>query len=170
MPCRSDYMDPTPGEHKATNAVNKDLKTLADQITFSSDVLREYILSGQGKILKHVNIPYRKAFDILAKKAKDLYVAADHGLIKHVDDLSQNYNWLNTQVIELDEGNALPSQVKDAMLAEVEKQQVEHRKADIARLVKVFAARQDYAALRVCIDADVTKPLDPQLGFSPDDF
>lgn len=167
MPCRSDYMDPTPTEHAATNKVNKDAKDLADRVTYSSDVLRDWILEGShAEILSHVNLPYREQLVDLLNRAEKLYymVPADKGLLAHCKELVDNYYWLEEKAKQ--DGQTLTFNDTE----KVWQQQVTHRKADIARLLVVMAKRQDHAALRRLLDADPTKPLEPQLGFSPDAF
>lgn len=165
MPCRSDYMEPTATEHAATNKWNKAMKALADDITFSSDVLREFILSGEAvpATFQHVNRQYTDRVANFSQQFSKLYVKGDSGLLEHARELAANYDWLNAQLIT---GKHQPKEVTK----KVEKQQIAHRKADLKRLMASLGAKGDAARLRKVLDADPTKPLDDQLGFSPDAF
>jgi hypothetical protein len=92
-------------------------------------------------------------------------------LRKDLDKLTADNDRLRETVVEL--VNRFP-EVEDFVGAEVfaliEKDQIEHRKADLARLQRVFTANKDATRLGIVMLADPTKALDPQLGFSPDDF
>jgi len=169
MPCRSDYMDPTPSEHQATNAVNTAAKGLADRLTYSADVLREFFLSGKktGVPLDHVNLAYSNEWDHLRKRAGKLYymVPADAGLLAHVEDLLAQYIEANQALVDNVSGPARAS-----IRAKLKRQQIAHRKADLARLMRTFADKGDTVRLRKVLDADPNKPLDDQLGFSADAF
>ncbi len=49
--------------------------------------------------------------------------------------------------------------------------QEKHRKADLDRLIKTLSknpTEKNKQRLRLVLDADVSKPLEPQLGFDPD--
>ena len=170
MPCRSDYMEPTEREKNRGNKIVTDLNTLADELTYANDVLREYLL-GETKVrpLGHVNLTDR--FSSTLKRLKDqrggLYAPAIPrslpGLFSHVKELLAEYQVLNafvtrTRVIHVTDMDT------------IRERQNEHREADLSRLMKTFAASGDRLRLRAVLDADSTKPLEPQLGFSPDDF
>lgn len=58
----------------------------------------------------------------------------------------------------------------DHQRTQVQKKQVSHREEDLRRLMKTFGVMGDRAKLQVVIVADPNLPLDPQLGFSPDDY
>lgn len=112
MPCRSDYMEPTPAETTAAhNAAMDSIRIELDRLTRENDELREMILrlNGGG---------------------------------------------------QLTEGEAM----------RVGLEQVDHRKADLARLEKTFIQAQDIARLEKVWNADPAFPLAPQLGFNPDDY
>ncbi len=164
MACRSDYMEPTPTERMETNKVNSELKTLADELTHSCDVLREYLLgSNDVPVFKHVNRNYSARVLNLVDKSGGLYVKANAGLLDHVTELNTNYIYVNALLVS---GVDITPEIVEVL----NKQQIEHREADLKRLMKVFADNLDRVRLRKVLDADATKPLAPQLGFDPDEF
>lgn len=171
MPCRSDYMEPSPKEKQVANEGNVAFRALADRATYANDVLREYLIHsfqpGDGyptNFLKFVNLDLHSEWEALRKKFhKNLYVKVDEGLVDHAKGLVEAYHWLNDIVVS---GEPLTNPEKAKILGDQE----EHREADLARLMKVFAASGDRKRLRAVLDADATRPLDPQLGFSPDAF
>lgn len=167
VPCRSDYMEPTPGEHKETQKVRQELEALGDRATYSSDVLREYLLgnSSEREILPHVNKSYEwdEEFEKLSARADKLYVKVPLATGLQVKKLVDEY-------VELDElANRMEPPTKKQLTA-INKKQVAHRKADVARLLKSLGAAGDVERLRKVLDVDTSKPLVPQLGFSPDEF
>lgn len=165
MPCNSDHMAPTQQEIKASNGVASQLKHLADELTHSCDVLREYILGNADhtQVMKHVNRQAGRAFEVLEKKSQGLYVRVDNGLLEHVESLVDEYTWLNAFATR-------EAKVKPSDFDRISKDQYEHRKEDIARLIKTFANSGDIPRLRLVLDATANAPLAPQLGFDPDDF
>ena len=63
------------------------------------------------------------------------------------------------------------------VLEEIEKEQVEHRKDDLARLSRLNVRRRSYSKKpypknfkKIVAAADPHFPLEPQLGFNPDDY
>jgi hypothetical protein len=52
----------------------------------------------------------------------------------------------------------------------IEKEQIKHRKEDLARLKKTFTDQRDAKRLGLVMLADPKRPLEAQLGFDPDDF
>lgn len=160
-------MEPTPQEREETKKVRRELEALGDKATYSTDVLREYLLGNmtERQILPHVGHQYEwdSEFDKLKARNLKLYVKVDQGLIEQVNELFEEYIWLN------DLANRMEPPTKK-QLEQIRKAQVEHRKADVARLLKSLGAAGDVERLRKVLDVDVNKPLEPQLGFSPDDF
>ncbi len=164
MACRSDYMEPTPTERMETSKVNSELKTLADELTHSCDVLREYLLgSNDVPVFKHVNRNYSARLLNLVDRNSGLYVKANAGLLDHVSQLNSSYIYVNALLTS-------GVEMTPELIAILEKQQTEHREADLKRLMRTFANNLDRVRLRKVLDADATKPLAPQLGFDPDEF
>lgn len=52
---------------------------------------------------------------------------------------------------------------------EIQESQVAHRKEDIRRLIDHYNGRGDLEMVKKCIMVDFSQPLEPQLGFNPDD-
>lgn len=171
MPCRSDYMEPTEREKKAWAVWREDAQSLADRLVYSTDVLREHILAGNSDevrpILSHVDKSnyYRDEVKKLQDRYKKLYLAPAKydEYNKRLPNLLGDYTAVDRIVVK---GEKLEKDV----LASIEKDQSVHREEDLRRLMKVFAESGDRQRLKKVLDADNTKPLEPQLGFSPDDF
>lgn len=163
MPCTSSA--PSAQEIKASHSVASQLKHLADELTHSCDVLREYILghADHTQVMKHVNRQAGRAFEVLEQKAQGPYVRVDSDLLDHVESLVSEYVWLNSFATR-------EAKVKPADFEKINRDQIEHRKEDIARLIKTFANDGDTSRLRRVLDANAGSPLAPQLGFDPDDF
>jgi hypothetical protein len=60
--------------------------------------------------------------------------------------------------------------VPKTIMNKIRKDQVEHRKEDLARLERKFIKNRDTERLNKVWAADPKKPLEPQLGFDPDEF
>lgn len=167
MPCRSDYMEPTDGELKQTKDVREKLEELGNRATYSNDVLREYLLGNktEREILKHVGQEYEfdGEFEKLTAKNSKLFVRVPEKTVQQVYGLLNEYSALNDLASRME-----PPTKKQ--LAIIERKQIAHRKADLARLLKTLGAAGDVEKLRKVLDADPLKPLEPQLGFSPDEY
>jgi len=91
-----------------------------------------------------------------------LVVAKDRVLtaLTHDNDI------LREQIIRVLDGGSLTD---DEVLG-IRNAQTAHRHEDIRRLRQVFATAQDWERLQKVLNADPTRPLEPQLGFDPDSF
>ncbi len=101
------------------------------------------------------------------KKTKESDKVLNHALSVALDETSE----LALLLFEY-----VDTQLPDDVLMKVDalrKCQIEHRKDDLNRLVKAFAknpTEKNKERLKKVLDADPTKPLEPQLGFNPDDY
>jgi hypothetical protein len=166
-------MEPTERERNQANKVVTELNECADALTAGNDILREYLLGERTlelpQMFKFADMPPR-IWDKIAKlkaQHKNTYAPARSnrvpGLINHVENLARDYDRLMEFVR------------RERVLTKgdyewIQTQQNEHREADLRRLMKVFGDNGDRQRLKKVLDADNTKPLEPQLGFSPDDF
>lgn len=167
MPCRSDYMEPTPRELEETRKLRERTQALADRAVYASDMLREYLLDNlsEKEILEYVGHSYEMSqqLDDIATKNRGLYVKMPEGHWKQAYDEVSRYCVLDNFATRMEPPTKKQMQT-------IERQQIEHRKKDLARLLKVLGEAGDVERLRKVIDADPSKMLEPQLGFSPDDF
>lgn len=167
MPCRSDYMEPTPNEKGAAAEIRSQFEELGDQATAGADLLREYLLGNVAahRILDRVNLPLGAEFEKLEQLNAKNYVKVSDPFLKQVKILVNTYEEINALV-----GKTGKDSLDDETKAWLMNAQIDHRKADLARLMKTFAASGDTERLRKVIDADPMEPLAPQLGFDADEF
>lgn len=173
MPCRSDYMEPSQRELNRGNAIVTGLNELADELTHINDVFREFIL-GEVKSDRKVVMPlvnkyesFYQRLNTLEQQHENLYYLARSskvpGLIEHVWELMEEYDGLNKFITKVQTLRVTDYEV-------IRERQIAHREADLSRLMRVFGANGDRKRLKLVLDADATKPLEPQLGFNADDF
>lgn len=172
MPCRSDYMEPSTQEQKAWTVWREDAQKVADALVYSSDVLREHILEGNFDTFTRTEIPhigqserYREEVKVLQARFKNLYMPP-----ALYDSYNNRLTLLLNDYIGLDVIVVSGAKVGKSILADITNDQIKHREDDLRRLMKTFADSGDRVRLKKVLDADNTKPLEPQLGFSPDDF
>lgn len=165
MPCRSDYMEPTHRELQEEKELRESVQFLGDKATYACDMLREYLLGNltEKEIMLYVNLPLSPQLTELEERNSKLYSKVDKKLFTKVFTMLHEYEALNVLAQRLE-----PPTKKQ--LAQIEKNQIQHREDDLSRLMKTFAEKGDRVRLRKVLDADNTKPLEPQLGFSPDAF
>lgn len=163
MPCTSS--EPSVAEIQASEGIASQLAHLANELTYSSDMLREYLLGNldHSQVMKHVNRDVDRAVNAMVDKAKRLYVRVKPELIEAVRDAVEDYKWLNAFVTR-------EAKMKPADFDKVKADQIEHRKDDIKRLIRTFAEAGDISNLRKVLDANPNGPLAPQLGFDPDAY
>jgi hypothetical protein len=167
MPCRSEYMEPNANEKGAAAEIRSQFEEIGDRATASADTLREYLLGNVAaqKILTVVNQPLADEFERLEELNTKNYVKVSEPFLSQVERLVSEYVNVNEIVTHTGKDS-----LDDELKAEILEVQIEHRKADLARLMKTFAASGDTERLRKVIDADPMEPLTVQLGFSPDEF
>lgn len=165
MPCRSDYMEPTAEERKATRELRESVEALGDKLTYSMDVIREYLLGNMElpATLAFINFDADGEYVRLREKNDKLYVKVPAETMAQVNKMVSQYEELNELATRME-----PPSKKQ--LQKIEKDQIEHRERDLRRLMKTLAAAGERELLKRVLDADNKKPLAPQLGFNPDDY
>jgi hypothetical protein len=185
MPCNSDYMMPSQKELAALSDSLNELKTVADAMVYSADVIRDVILETLGKFEE---LTVREALELGRRVAEfDGLVTRGDNLVK---EIKTEYAYNNdsrgqkngNKVIAAYEsvrndysrahlaGSALINEqpIPDGVLDGIEKDQEKHRIEDVKRLIPIFTARGDFETVAKLAGVNFTKPLEPQLGFSPD--
>lgn len=148
MPCRVDIPE---SERIASH--NQRWLQLADEMTHEMDVLRELLLSdpdsvGEGK---------KNSF----KQSLDNFLRLDFETNK--SGVRERIFNEATQIITVFNR---PDLAETLLLDD----QVKHRKEDLMRVITYFANKKDLDTIKRVINVDLTKPLEPQLGFDPDDY
>lgn len=180
MPCNSDYMYPTQAEINRLHEKELALKEIADRMVFNADVIRDLLLENKGKLTKTAQVAagmvgkYIGEYDGLRQRGESARIAVvneyaasrNNSTIKTYEKAHDQYAYL----IPIAGRFLAGEKVYAKEYKDVEKQQIEHRKGDIQRLVTVFNDRGDWKMLKKVINVDFTQPLEPQLGFSPDDY
>ena len=167
MGCRSDYLEPTPQEKAGAAELRKQFEEIGDRATHGADILREYLLGNVAaqRILNVVNQPLLAEFEKLDQLNAKNYVKVSEPFLSQVRGLVRTYERVNKIATHTGKDS-----LDDETKAHLMDAQIEHRKADLARLMKVFAGLGDTENLRKVIDADPMQPLAPQLGFDADDY
>lgn len=146
---------------------NAELKKLGDLLTHELDKIREAFLSG--------DTPDFSAYDEnwmhVLKEARTRYslehsgpsegVLTDAKLLAQVEELAGEYVFLRN-AWRIDRGRMV--------MAAISRVQMEHRKEDLKRLAHTFINSEDEVRLRKVLETDPAYPLQPQLGFDPDEF
>jgi hypothetical protein len=95
----------------------------------------------------------------------EIRTMVDPTLAAKLDKLAHENDMLREALL------AVPQEHVDTKVRRlISKNQVEHRKEDLARLKETFRQRNDFGRFEKVILADPKKPLEPQLGFDPDAF
>ena len=84
------------------------------------------------------------------------------------DDLTHENDMLREAILKAHETN--PELFDKKIVGIVAFDQVKHRKEDLRRLKKTFIKSKDAERLGKVMLADPKLPLEPQLGFDPDEF
>jgi hypothetical protein len=84
------------------------------------------------------------------------------------DNLTHENDMLREAILKAAETN--PELFNKQTLKIVQADQIEHRKEDLKRLKKTFMKSKDAERLGKVMLADPKLPLEPQLGFDPDEF
>lgn len=85
---------------------------------------------------------------------------------RDLDRLTKENDFLRELVLTLADGAELTT----AQRKHVEETQIHHRKEDLARLKETFKANNDWDRFEAVVKASPLEPLEPQLGFDPDEF
>lgn len=83
-----------------------------------------------------------------------------------IDRLTRENDELREKLLTLLSGGTLTKPESNEILAS----QIAHRKEDLKRLKQQFKKNKDALRYGLVGLADPKKPLEPQLGFNPDDF
>ena len=148
MPCRVDIP-----ESERIAIENQQWLALADELTHDMDVLRETLLVDA----KSVGEGKKNSF----KKSLDDFLRLDFETNKSgVRDRIFNEA---AQIITVFNR---PSLAETLLLDD----QVKHRQEDLMRVIAYFAKKNNLDVIRRIVNVDLTQPLEPQLGFNPDDY
>lgn len=160
-------MEPNAHEKGAAAEIRAQFEEIGDRATAGADTLREYLLGNVAaqKILTVVNQPLDEEFGKLEQLNAKNYVKVSEEFLSQVRRLVAEYESINDIATHTGKDS-----LDDETKAWIMDAQIDHRKADLARLMKTFAASGDTERLRKVIDADPMQPLTAQLGFSPDEF
>lgn len=165
MPCRCDYMEPTNTERANRSKWHDDALKVADSIAYQNDIAREFLL---GNVEKNPALDDSKhragaaALNGLSRLYGPTINADDRALAAEVEKQMKANETLRKYIAK--------GSLTEKQREKVEKDQIKHRQADLDRLMEVFGASHDSQRMRLVLAADITKPLEPQLGFSPDEF
>lgn len=164
MPCRSDYMEPTPGERLESKQVREELEGIGNRATKYSDLLREFLLGNADldDVIGAVNHDLDGEYLRAVSKLEGLYVAVPEETRCKVNELVQEYTDLNELVVTKQE---LPDEELESLAVK----QKAHREDDVRRLLRTFASADDRDLLRKTLLVDTDYPLKAQLGFDPDE-
>lgn len=91
-------------------------------------------------------------------------------MVRDLDTMTVEADRLRELVIALVEGEMSPADVPADIVKEIQRRQVAHREEDLKRLEETFIKKKDHERLALVWKAKPAKPLEPQLGFDPDDF
>ena len=171
MPCNSDHLAPTRDEREEADQWMTSARALLDEVVSFDDRLRELILSGDklGAARAVAGAPpgrFLRESGILAGSLNEVYgPAVTEGHRQMLLALRQQVGEHLKLVDDASSDSICPER-----LAQIEADQVEHRKADLDRLMKTLGAAGDRERLAKVVAADPAQPLEPQLGFDPDQF
>lgn len=180
MPCNTDYMYPTQGEISQLHKRELQLKEIADKMVFATDVVRDIILDSKGKLLikdsyKVITIEgYLHSRDLLEKQGAEALEQVIHSYAHtkglNTEDVYRRAQSEYTYVLDIAVRFIAGEKIYIKEIRNIEKQQVEHRKGDIQRLILHFADKKDFRMIRTLSSVDFTLPLEPQIGFDPDKY
>lgn len=146
---------------------NAELKELGDLLTHELDKIREAFLSddtpdfsGYDENWMHVLKNARAGYS-QENSGPSEGVLTDAKLLAQVEELAAEYVFLRA-AWRTDRGQSAKATIRRI--------QVEHRKEDLKRLAHTFIDSEDEVRLRKVLEADPAYPLQPQLGFDPDEF
>jgi hypothetical protein len=141
---------------------NKSLVMLADELTAWLDQAREDILAGLiPNYAQIIGAPSR--FKQLSNPDPSPPITGTPlraELVSHVKEL----------LSEVDEYVSAAAARKPQDIEKIQRRQEKHRREDIKRLRVTFAEAGNEKMLAKTLNIDYTQPLEPQLGFNPDDY
>lgn len=167
-PCQVYLLPPSASLNKSYTSARDEWKKEADSLMLALDRAREAILSGAGE-------------DDVAVRQVAAIAKSEQGKWGALRDVAQRFR---TTTDEHRVGSDMKDvqEVHDRLVAEassitsgavntsaIESQQVAHRKEDMKRLIKTFAESGNFELAAKVAQADPNKPLQPQIGFDPND-
>lgn len=167
MPCRSDYMEPTAQEKGRVRDLTLQAKNYLDAVAYGLDLTRERVVSEPGlRVTENLGFAKNNLKEARARRTqlqKEYAFRGDAALDKEIARLAGSI-----ALIQKYDDAVVNKRGFKGVLKQIEKEQIEHRKKDIARICQVFLERKDFPALVKAAQADPTMPLEPQLGYDPD--
>lgn len=132
---------------------NQQWIALADELTHDMDVLREMLLADAKSVSEGEKNSFKKFLDDFLR-------------------LDFNTNKSNVRDRIFNEAAQIITVFNHPDLAEtlLLDDQVKHRQEDLMRIIEHFAKKNNLEVIRRIVNVDVTQPLEPQLGFDPDDY
>lgn len=177
MPCNSDYMNPTPEEHRQSDEQKTKIKENLDYLVHQADLMREDILAVvQGRQKKTTinfsRIPFGTPdLDALIQEHDNMYVhTRSDSLNTLIHAVKEQYQ----MVLEAGKDLERDGRLKKSRVNHIETQQILHRFGDMIRVMGQYTAqttftRKQMEEIRKFATVDYTNPLIPQIGFDPDD-
>lgn len=146
---------------------NNRLKEIGDEATHELDMIREAIIAGGTPDFSADWTTWRNDWVRMKLASSAERSGPSEGVLTDLNLLNKVGNLLDQQdAIRVSWRANKGSGIRNELIA----QQVEHRREDIKRLGHVFVENGDWGRLRLVMEADPEQPLEPQLGFDPDEF
>lgn len=180
MPCDSGYMEPTGREIDAVSTETDDLKSAIDQLVHFCDASRDTLEAAfEGKAIQvPVILDGYELIENIEKqiqKIKSEYAYKNNGgrVRQDADAMFNIADQVVAQfkrIVDVIRTWQRDEQVSDEVIAQIRKDQIQHRMGDMMRVYKFFANEGTLSDEQVTMlsNIDLRKPLTPQLGFDPD--
>lgn len=163
MPCRVD--DITPLEREIQNQIERELTELLDNIEYSLDVLREWLINDVGSLGFHLNQAYEYQLTRIKKRVNP-WAPPNPALLAQCEEHVREYNKVNGYAIDVLNGGSLEWHQLHSLIDE----QIKHRQKDMVRLARHWLDEDDFEKASAAINCDATKPLAEQLGYDPNSY
>lgn len=168
MPCT---VPSIPYDHKLAKRIvdfNHEVREQADRAMHSLDNTRECILGNREWPLSRLDA--RQVAEQVRQRAEGLRSSLSPPYESPMPSVDFEMVDILTAMLE-EEQDLVERYVQGSLnLAEVEMDQVVHRKRDIVRLIKFFADKGDLEEVGRLLTIDPRKFLEPQLGYDPDRY
>lgn len=146
---------------------NNALKELGDLLTHELDMIREAVLAGNTPDFSAFTGDWQREVQAANKALGNERSGPSNGTLTD-ERLLIEVQRLLREYLEIKESWRMNRCVY--MIDDIRDTQVMHRLEDLKRLAHSLIDSGDIGRLRKVIDADPHEPLEPQLGFDPDDF
>ena len=155
MPCSVDpiYVD--------YSKVNAEMLDDLNYLTHQLDIAREDILAG-----KTPNLSFMLKFGDYSVP----YDARSSGPTTGINLDKDSSEHLSALISEGKEYMEVALSGESYDTETIYSRQVKHRSEDISRLIKHFLSEENFEMVSKISSVDLTKPLEPQLGFDPDEY